>query len=473
MTTHDEFERDRFLLVDQLADAFCYPYHDIPPYLQMDVGPNIESMRLSGDSTAFAVGGKDRLLEVFDLARQQSLWKSRNVSHDWLDMPVPVWDSQVQFLRSSDSSSGGATSAGGKPVSGPGHTILTCTRHSHVRLYDTRAGRQPVQSHQIGESPWMSMAADADRSLVFLGDTTGNLTHVDMRTWREAGRFRGPSGSVRSISLHPTVPWIAATGLDRCLWVFQIEDQQLVRRIYLKQRLNQCLFSAEGRVATKSVRSADDTGPEDGVHTGAAEDDALWAELDRRTKGLEGDEANDSDTSDDASRGSSSGDPEDEGSLSGGEFASDDDSDEMDKAVGGGAKGNAIRGAASARSKRPLQQDKDSSEWSDSGGFGSAGGDSSDDSGDSFDEEEDEDEEDANDSESSSDDDGASGDESDDAAARLVDSAKARKKLRKETMLARRSQQKAQRVATIKRNTESSGKGKGVAPPNRKRRRRR
>ena len=43
---------------------------------------------------------------------------------------------------------------------------------------------------------------------------------------------------VRSIHVHPTLPFLASCGLDRFARVYHTKTRELVHKIYLKQKLN-------------------------------------------------------------------------------------------------------------------------------------------------------------------------------------------------------------------------------------------
>jgi ribosome biogenesis protein NSA1 len=45
------------------------------------------------------------------------------------------------------------------------------------------------------------------------------------------GNYKGNAGSVRSISLHPTLPLFAAVGLDRHLRVYHAATQKLLKKV--------------------------------------------------------------------------------------------------------------------------------------------------------------------------------------------------------------------------------------------------
>merc|ERR1712157_183827 len=62
---------------------------------------------------------------------------------------------------------------------------------------------------------------------------------------KTAGRYAGPAGSVRHILKHPTLPVVAAVGLDRMLWLFHTHTKEVMQKFYLKQRLTSALICPE------------------------------------------------------------------------------------------------------------------------------------------------------------------------------------------------------------------------------------
>lgn len=81
-----------------------------------------------------------------------------------------------------------------------------------------------------------------------MGDTVGRVSRVDLRTLRLNGVFKGNTGSIRDIAIHPTMNVVATVGLDRIMRVFDTESRQQLHRVYLRQRLNCVLFSSEETV---------------------------------------------------------------------------------------------------------------------------------------------------------------------------------------------------------------------------------
>lgn len=124
------------------------------------------------------------------------------------------------------------------------------TGHHHVRLYDTRAQRRPVQSVEIGSRPFTCCTVSHDENSLIAGDTIGRVSRIDLRTMRLNGVFKGNTGSVREIALHPTMEVMATVGLDRVMRVFDTKTRQQLHRVYLRQKLNCVLVSSEGEVTS-------------------------------------------------------------------------------------------------------------------------------------------------------------------------------------------------------------------------------
>ncbi|TMW68939.1 hypothetical protein Poli38472_001095 [Pythium oligandrum] len=197
-----------------------------------NVGPDLERMRLEPtEQTHIATGGKERDLNIWSLERQEAIFKAKNVTHDKLDMRVPVWVKDLHFLSQGSSN---------------GHRVVVGTGHRHLRLYDTNTKRRPVQQIEFGEYPINAMCVSPDETRVFVADTTGCLDIFDLRMLRHMGRLTGPNGAIRDIACHPTLPYVAAVGLDRFVHVFDVNTRKYQHMIYAKQRLNAVLFCNDG-----------------------------------------------------------------------------------------------------------------------------------------------------------------------------------------------------------------------------------
>ncbi|KAH7482371.1 WD repeat-containing protein 74 [Phytophthora ramorum] len=218
-----------------------------------NVGGDLHIMRLEAAAqTVIGVGGKEHDLNLWSLETQQMLFRAKNVSHDKLDMRVPVWVKDLRFLSGTSN----------------GHRVVVGSGHRHVRIYDTNTKRRPVQQlDNFGENPIQSLCVSPDETRIYVGDTAGNLDILDLRTLKHMGRCTGPVGSIRDIACHPTLPYIAAVGLDRMVHVFDINTRKYRHTVYTKQRLNSVLFCADGlkdipivddEPARKKQKSTDD-----------------------------------------------------------------------------------------------------------------------------------------------------------------------------------------------------------------------
>ncbi|GAY51031.1 hypothetical protein CUMW_131150 [Citrus unshiu] len=168
------------------------------------------------------------------------------------------------------------------------------TNDHQVRLYDTSAQRRPVMSFDFRETPIKAVAEEPDSFNIYIGNGSGDLASVDIRTgmctsmntleiygsasmilipastWlgvdirgefqisvkgKLLGCFIGKcSGSIRSIARHPTLPIIASCGLDSYLRFWDIKTRQLLSAVFLKQHLNEVVF--DSAFADKEVANA-------------------------------------------------------------------------------------------------------------------------------------------------------------------------------------------------------------------------
>ena len=93
-----------------------------------------------------------------------------------------------------------------------------------------------------------------DSNQIVVGDSAGYMNTLDLRRLNNhrgrslsasVGRFCGPSGSVRQIIKHESLPIIACIGLDRMMRTFDLNTRKQLDCVYLKQRLNCMLFCSD------------------------------------------------------------------------------------------------------------------------------------------------------------------------------------------------------------------------------------
>lgn len=193
--------------------------------VEIQVGPGVCRMRQNPERRhCVATGGKENCLKVWDLQQpQEPIFKAKNLRHDWLDLRVPIWDRDLQFLPGSEK-------------------IVTCTGHHQVRLYDPSSPqRRPVLETTFGEYPLTALSLTPDGNAVVVGSSHGDVAVIDLRQGRLVKCLKGFAGSVRGIQCHPSLPLVASCGLDRFLRVHNLHEKRLEHKVYLKSRLN-CLL---------------------------------------------------------------------------------------------------------------------------------------------------------------------------------------------------------------------------------------
>ncbi|XP_010631269.1 WD repeat-containing protein 74 isoform X6 [Fukomys damarensis] len=185
------------------------------------------------------------------------------VRHDWLDLRVPVWDQDIQFLPGSQK-------------------LVTCTGYHQVRVYDPASPqRRPVLETTFGEYPLTAMTLTPGGNSVIVGNTHGQLAEIDFRKGRLLGCLKGLAGSVRELQCHPSKPMLASCGLDRILRIHRIQNPRgLEHKIYLKSRLNCLLLSGREnwRDELELPQERSEEPPQD------SEVDELWASLEVAAK---------------------------------------------------------------------------------------------------------------------------------------------------------------------------------------------
>eukprot|EP00116_Pleurobrachia_bachei_P006371 sb/3466633/ len=189
--------------------------------------------------TLIATAGKEQELKLWDLETQKSVWQSKNVPRDELDLRVPVWARSLCEMGDSG-----------------GNVFCVGTQYHQLRLYDRRTKRRPVQELNWGELPVTCITSRGDN--VFFGNGKGDLTRVDVRAInRDVVKYKGAAGGLRGVAVHRTEPFLASVGLDRHLRVHDINTREMVHKFYLKHKLNCAVFTSE-RVREKEEEDEED-----------------------------------------------------------------------------------------------------------------------------------------------------------------------------------------------------------------------
>ncbi|KAH7561161.1 hypothetical protein ACOSP7_016240 [Xanthoceras sorbifolium] len=184
--------------------------------------------KVDGSEKYALFGGKGVEVNVWDLEMCTKLWTAKSPAKNSLGIFTPTWFTSATFLSTDD------------------HRKFVAGTNSHqVRLYDTSAQRRPVMSFDFRETPIKAIAEEPESYNIYIGNGSGDLASVDIRTGKLLGCFLGKcSGSIRSIARHPTLPMIASCGLDSYLRFWDINTRQLLSAIFLKQHLTEVVFDS-------------------------------------------------------------------------------------------------------------------------------------------------------------------------------------------------------------------------------------
>ena len=236
------------------------------PTTSFSLGDNITRMRLCPLPSAplIASGGKEQLLRLHDLTTQQCTFKAKNVPHNKLNLRTPIHTTDLAFLHHSSSE------------------LVEASAQHAVRLYDVRAGRQPVLDVSVGEHAVTSVVVTGDGMVVIAGDVTGRVVNVDRRKAAVTSAYHGIGGSVRSIALTADDSQLATASLDRHLRLYDRQTRKMTHKVYLKQKLNTTLWSTQIDAQANSVK-----GEEEGEGEGEGEaggEEEMWKELEERRK---------------------------------------------------------------------------------------------------------------------------------------------------------------------------------------------
>ncbi|XP_003798751.1 WD repeat-containing protein 74 [Otolemur garnettii] len=235
------------------------------PLLELRVGPGVYRMRQDpAHPHVVATGGKENALKLWDLqGSEEPMFRAKNVRNDWLDLRVPIWDQDIQFLPGSQK-------------------LVTCTGYHQIRVYDPASPqRRPVLETNYGDYPLTAMTLTPGANSVIVGNTHGQLAEIDFRQGRLLGCLKGLAGSVRGLQCHPSKPLLASCGLDRVLRVHRIQNPRgLEHKVYLKSRLNCLLLSGRDNWEDEpqEPQEPNKVSPED------TETDELWASLEAAAK---------------------------------------------------------------------------------------------------------------------------------------------------------------------------------------------
>ncbi|ESO07625.1 hypothetical protein HELRODRAFT_170170 [Helobdella robusta] len=185
--------------------------------LETSVGANVNVMKQKCREEAhiFATGGKENELKIWDLAGQGQptiLFTAKNVKNDWLDLRVPVYICDVEFVPDSN-------------------LIFTSTGLHQVRLYDTKCQRRPIAEMLFEDTPITTISIANSNKQIVVGNTRGVMGLLDMRgKGHLVHKFKGANGAIKQVLCSPQQNIVASCGLDRFLRIHDIQSKVLLHK---------------------------------------------------------------------------------------------------------------------------------------------------------------------------------------------------------------------------------------------------
>ncbi|EFN87461.1 WD repeat-containing protein 74 [Harpegnathos saltator] len=210
--------------------------------LLINAGENLNRMCHSHvQRNVIATGGREHILKLYDLEKQVMIFNEKNVRHDWLELKVPVWISDMNFLSGAQQ-------------------IATVGRYGHIRLYDPRAQRRPVVNITYQDESFTCMCVTSKEKHIIAGSGKGKLNLVDLRKpGKILNTYKGFAGGVTGVACSMSNPYIASVSLDRYLRIHHIDTKQLLKNIYLTSKLTCLAMRSDFSIETDSEKNPEVT----------------------------------------------------------------------------------------------------------------------------------------------------------------------------------------------------------------------
>lgn len=207
--------------------------HKKPTFLE--AGDAMSRMRQCPiEQKLIASGGKERQnnLKVWNLETNECVFRTKNVPNDFLQLEVPIWDTDFGFIDA--------------------NCLSTCSRYGYVRVYDMRKQRRPIftYSNDKEQISYTSLALHGD--VVFAGTTTGVMHAFDLRKMKHVlHTYKGFAGSISDIGVDSSGKFLYSASLDRFVRVHHAESTILQYQCYVKSKATRILLKNYTPVTVK------------------------------------------------------------------------------------------------------------------------------------------------------------------------------------------------------------------------------
>lgn len=192
----------------------------------LESGDAMSRLRQCNDQRKLvATGGKERQnnLKVWDLEANECTFKTKNVPNDFLQLEVPIWDTDFHFVDT--------------------NCLSTCSRYGYIRVYDMRQQRRPIANHTNDKEQISYTCLAAHENAIYVGATTGVMRAFDLRQMKQVlHTYKGFSGSISDVGVDDTGKYVCSASLDRFVRVHASESTILQYQCYVKSKATQILL---------------------------------------------------------------------------------------------------------------------------------------------------------------------------------------------------------------------------------------
>lgn len=187
----------------------------------------------------FAFGGKENDVKIVKLyenggsvfskdeIKPEILFQGKNVKNDKLDLRVPIWITNILFVKLSE------------------HTekswkFITTTGYGQVRRYDTSHGRKPVLDKKVSDKPLVRVVPTLKEDEIICADTHVTTALFNIEKGILLAKFKGSVGAVEALYGHLRGKGgLLVTGaLDRYVRVFDINTREQVAKVYVGSKIS-------------------------------------------------------------------------------------------------------------------------------------------------------------------------------------------------------------------------------------------
>ena len=211
-----------------------------------------------------ATGGRNTEVRVHQISTGKVVWRAKELPNCSLGLQRKIFPTTACILGNGE--------------------LFVSTGFNELRRYDLSSVKPKDRRPLIDWVPEFLKNVEVrffcaqayKETEVILADNTGSVFRIDVVSKILLMKYRGGAGTARSISVHPTLPFLASAGLARYLYVHDIESGKMVSTVYLKQRLNAAFFLPGHPFKDKYTHAIDESG-----NTVTAEDvtNEVWMDL--------------------------------------------------------------------------------------------------------------------------------------------------------------------------------------------------